>query len=75
MYQGVRVIIIGGFLPLVLVMMVSLIVSFLQTATQIQDQSFSFLVRILSLVIVIIFLGPTVGRECLTFTTLLYQAM
>jgi flagellar biosynthetic protein FliQ len=63
-------------LPLLLVgLIVGLLVSIFQAVTQIQEQSLSFIPKILGLVVVIVVGGPWMLGQLVTWTQELYGAI
>jgi flagellar biosynthetic protein FliQ len=63
-------------LPILLVgLVIGLLVSIFQAVTQIQEQSLSFIPKILGLVVVIIVAGPWMLGQLLTWTQELYASI
>ena len=63
-------------LPLLLVgLIIGLLVSIFQAVTQIQEQSLSFIPKILGLVVVIIVMGPWMLGQLLSWTEQLYGSI
>ncbi len=63
-------------LPILLVgLVVGLVISVFQAVTQIQEQTLSFIPKVLGLVVVIIVAGPWMLGEILTWTTELYGSI
>ena len=63
-------------LPILLVgLVVGLVISVFQAVTQIQEQTLSFIPRVLGLVVVIIVAGPWMLGQILTWTTELYGSI
>ena len=60
-------------LPILLVgLVVGLVISIFQAVTQIQEQTLSFIPKVLGLVVVIIVAGPWMLGQLVTWTTELY---
>jgi flagellar biosynthetic protein FliQ len=63
-------------LPLLLVgLIIGLLVSIFQAVTQIQEQSLSFIPKILGLVVVVIVMGPWMLGQLLSWTEQLYGSI
>jgi flagellar biosynthetic protein FliQ len=63
-------------LPILLVgLVVGLVISVFQAVTQIQEQTLSFIPKVLGLVVVIIVAGPWMLGQILTWTTELYGSI
>ena len=63
-------------LPLLLVgLIIGLVVSVFQAVTQIQEQTLSFIPKILGLVVVIVVAGPWMLGELLGYTSELYESI
>ena len=62
-YQGGLFFLLAGVLPLIIASLTGLIVGILQAATQIQEQTTSFLLKTSSAVVVLIFIGPTLQTK------------
>jgi flagellar biosynthetic protein FliQ len=63
-------------LPILLVgLIIGLLVSIFQAVTQIQEQSLSFIPKILGLVVVIIVMGPWMLGQLLSWTEQLYGSI
>ncbi len=60
--EGLKIVLILGVLPLAPVLVVGLLASLFQAATQIQEQTLAFLLRIVTLVIVVL-VGAEVGWQ------------
>ena len=56
-------------------LIMGLLVSLFQAATQINEQTLSFLPRLLFTFMTIIFLGPWLVRQLIEFTTQLYHSI
>ena len=63
-------------LPVLLVgLVIGLVVSILQAVTQIQEQTLSFIPKILGLVVVIVVAGPWMLGQIVNWTTELYSSI
>jgi flagellar biosynthesis protein FliQ len=54
-------------------MLLGLLVAIFQAATQIQEQTLSFTVKLFATIFTIIFLGPWLGGEVMSFTTSIFN--
>jgi flagellar biosynthesis protein FliQ len=62
--------------PLLLVgLVLGLVVSVFQAVTQIQEQSLSFIPKIIGVAVVIVVLGPWMLNQLLTYTEQLYRGI
>lgn len=61
--QGVMLVIVVVLVLIVPSLLVGLLVSILQTATQIQEQTLSFLPRLVVTLLVLVFTGPWILRQ------------
>ena len=63
-------------LPILLVgLVVGLVISVFQAVTQIQEQTLSFIPKVLGLVVVIVVAGPWMLGEVITYTQQLYTSI
>ena len=63
-------------LPMLLVgLVVGLLVSIFQAVTQIQEQTLSFIPKVLGLVVVIVVMGPWMLNQILSWTSELYGSI
>ena len=63
-------------LPILLVgLIVGLVISVFQAVTQIQEQTLSFIPKVLGLVVVIVVAGPWMLEQVLAWTTELYSSI
>lgn len=60
--------------PVVLIAtLVGLVVAFLQAATQLQEQTLAFGVRLVAVALALLALGPWMGAEIVRFTALVFE--
>ena len=63
-------------MPLLLAgLVVGLIVSVFQAVTQIQEQTLSFIPKIIAIAAVLVILGPWMLNQCLSYTSELYSSI
>lgn len=60
---------------LVVSLLVGLAVSIAQSVTQVQEQTLSFVPKLVAVGLVLVLLGPAMGRELARFTDRLYRAI
>lgn len=70
---GIMQMLVLASLPLVLSAVVSVVVSILQAATQIQEQTSAFLLRVAAYGVALFFVAPAVSRGAIRFTILCFQ--
>ena len=66
-YQGLLLILILSAPPVLISMFLATIVAIFQAATQIQEQTLSFVVKLVSVVFSLIFLGTWIGTQVMSF--------
>ena len=66
--QAMFVMTIISSLPLVASVVLGLLVSVLQAATQVQEQTLGFLVKLVAIGVVLFFFGPWLSNNLLEFT-------
>ncbi len=64
--QGVQLVIVLVLVLIVPSLVVGLLVSIIQTATQVQEQTLSFLPRLIVTLLVLVFTGPWILRQIIT---------
>jgi type III secretion HrpO family protein len=72
-YQALILILILSGPPILVSMLLGLLVAIFQAATQIQEQTLSFTVKLFATIFTIIFLGPWLGGEVMSFTTSIFN--
>lgn len=71
-YQALLMILILSGPPVLIGMTVGLFVAIFQAATQIQEQTFSFTVKLIAVVFTLILLGGWLGGQITQFTTTIF---
>jgi type III secretion protein S len=66
-YQGLLLILILSAPPVLISMFLGTLVAIFQAATQIQEQTLPFVVKLLAVVLSLILLGPWLGAQILAF--------
>jgi flagellar biosynthetic protein FliQ len=66
--EGLLLVLLVSAPPLLASLAVGLVVGVLQAATQIQDQTLVFVPKLVTVVLVLIALGPLLGAQLLRFT-------
>lgn len=67
-YQALILILLLSGPPILISMVLGLLVAIFQAATQIQEQTLSFTVKLFAVVFTVIFLGPWLGAQILQYT-------
>lgn len=68
-YQALMLILILSGPPIIISMVLGLFVAIFQAATQIQEQTLSFTVKLFAVILTIILLGGWLGAQVMQFTT------
>ena len=71
-YQALLLILILSGPPIVISMILGLMVAILQAATQIQEQTLSFTVKLFAVIITLILLGGWLGAQILRFANTIF---
>jgi len=74
-YQALILILILSGPPIIISTILGLIVAIFQAATQIQEQTLSFTVKLFAVVFTIIFLGGWLGSMVLQYTNTIFTAI
>jgi len=74
-YQALILILILSGPPIIISTILGLIVAIFQAATQIQEQTLSFTVKLFAVVFTIIFLGGWLGSMVLQYTNTIFSAI
>jgi flagellar biosynthetic protein FliQ len=73
--EGLLLVLLLSAPPLLASLAVGLVVGIFQAATQIQDQTVSFVPKLIVVVVVLLALGPLLGAQLLRFTQAVFTAM
>jgi flagellar biosynthetic protein FliQ len=73
--EGLLLVIVLSAPPLIASLAIGLLVGVFQAATQIQDQTVSFVPKLLVVIIVLAALGPLLGAQLLRFTQAVLAAV
>ena len=71
-YQGLLLILILSAPPVLISMFLGTIVAIFQAATQIQEQTLSFVVKLVAVVLTLIILGSWLGSQILSFSSSIF---
>lgn len=74
-YQALILILILSGPPIIISTVLGLVVAVFQAATQIQEQTLSFTVKLFAVVFTIIFLGGWLGAQVLQYTNTILNAI
>ncbi len=66
-YQGLLMILILSAPPILISLFFGLMVAIFQAATQIQEQTLSFTIKLVAVVLTLVFMGGWLGSQILTF--------
>ena len=72
-YQGLLLILILSAPPVLISMFLGTIVAIFQAATQIQEQTLSFVVKLVAVTLTLIFMGPWLGQQILGFAANIFN--
>jgi type III secretion HrpO family protein len=72
-YQGLLMILILSGPPILISMTLGLLVAIFQAATQIQEQTLSFTVKLFAVIGTLMFLGGWIGGQILSFAKTIFQ--
>lgn len=68
-YQGLLLILILSAPPILVSMFFGIIVAIFQAATQIQEQTLSFTIKLVAVTLTLMFLGGWLGSQIMAFAT------
>ena len=72
-YQGMLLILILSAPPILISMFFGLLVAIFQAATQIQEQTLSFTVKLIAVIVTLLLLGGWLGGQILQFANTIFQ--
>ncbi len=71
-YQGLLLILILSAPPILISMFFGILVAVFQAATQIQEQTLSFTVKLVAVILTLMFMGPWLGSQIMTFANTVF---
>ena len=71
-YQALLLILILSGPPILISMTLGLLVAVFQAATQIQEQTLSFTIKLIAVIVTLILMGGWLGGQILQFTTTIF---
>jgi type III secretion protein S len=71
-YRALILILILSGPPIIISMVLGLIVAIFQAATQIQEQTLSFVIKLFAVIFTLIILGPWLGAQMIQFTNAIF---
>jgi type III secretion HrpO family protein len=74
-YKALMLILILSGPPIFISMMLGLLVAIFQAATQIQEQTLSFTVKLFAIIFTVIFLGGWLGAQIMQFTNTVFSGI
>lgn len=72
-YQALLMILLLSGPPILISLFVGLFVAILQAATQVQEQTLSFTVKLIAVILTLLLMGGWLGAEILQFTNSIFQ--
>jgi len=72
-YQGLLLILILSAPPVIISMILGTVVAIFQAATQIQEQTTSFVVKLVAVTLTLMLLGPWLGGQILAFAANIFS--
>jgi len=72
-YQGLLLILILSAPPVLISMLLGTIVAIFQAATQIQEQTISFVVKLVAVTLTLMFMGGWLGAQILSFAANIFS--
>lgn len=72
-YQGLLMILILSGPPILISMTVGLFVAIIQAATQIQEQTLSFTVKLVAVIFTLLLMGGWLGAQIVQFANTIFQ--
>ena len=73
-YQALILILVLSGPPIIISMVLGLIVAIFQAATQIQEQTLSFVIKLFAVIFVLIILGGWLGAQMVHFTNTIFTS-
>jgi len=71
-YQGMLLILILSAPPILISMFFGLLVAIFQAATQIQEQTLSFTIKLVAVIFTLMLMGGWLGAQIMTFATQIF---
>jgi type III secretion protein S len=72
-YQALLMILLLSGPPIIISMIVGLFIAVFQAATQIQEQTLSFTVKLVAVIVTLLLMGGWLGGQILQFTNTIFQ--
>ncbi len=72
-YQGLLLILILSAPPILISMFFGLLVAVFQAATQIQEQTLSFTVKLVAVTLTLMFFGGALGAQIMSFASTIFK--
>jgi type III secretion protein S len=72
-YQGLMMILILSAPPILISLFFGLMVAIFQAATQIQEQTLSFTIKLVAVVLTLVFMGGWLGSQILGFASSIFN--
>ena len=72
-YQGLLLILILSAPPILISMFFGVVVAIFQAATQIQEQTLSFTIKLVAVTLTLMFMGPWLGAQIMSFSLNIFE--
>ncbi len=74
-YQGLLLILILSAPPILISLFFGILVSIFQAATQIQEQTLSFTIKLIAVTLTLMFMGGWLGAQIMAFSTNIFKGI
>ena len=74
-YQGLMLILILSAPPILISLFFGILVSIFQAATQIQEQTLSFTIKLIAVTLTLMFMGGWLGAQIMSFSTQIFKGI
>jgi type III secretion HrpO family protein len=74
-YQGLLLILILSAPPILISLFFGILVSIFQAATQIQEQTLSFTIKLVAVTLTLMFMGGWLGAQIMTFASNIFKGI
>lgn len=74
-YQGLMLILILSAPPILISLLFGILVSIFQAATQIQEQTLSFTIKLIAVTLTLMFMGGWLGAQIMSFSQQIFKGI
>jgi type III secretion HrpO family protein len=74
-YQGLLLILILSAPPILISLFFGILVSIFQAATQIQEQTLSFTIKLIAVTLTLMFMGGWLGAQIMSFSSQIFKGI